>query len=222
MWRLSVGLSLLLLSCSSIAGVEIGGNRVIYDAGAKQAVISVSNPDDRPYLIQSWVDKSPEAGDGDETFITTPPLFRLEPHSQNSVRIVYTGKSLPSDHESMMWLSIKSVPSTERDDANRLFITVKTVMKLFYRPRGLKGDPATAYEKLNFSRRGEQIYVSNPTPYYISLYELVIGGFHVKTPPTLPPYKEQTVAVPKGLANTVSWRAINDFGGVTDVRNAKL
>jgi len=197
MRRALVGLSLLLLSCSGIAGVEIGGNRVIYDADAKQASISVSNPDERPYLIQSWVDKSPEAAVGDDTFITTPPLFRLEPHSQNSVRILHSGKSLPVDRESMMWLSIKSVPSTERDDANRLFITVKTVMKLFYRPRGLKGDPATAYEKLNFYRRGEQIYISNPTPYYISLYELVIGGFHVKTPPTLPPYKEQTVAVPK-------------------------
>ena len=222
MRRSFLGLSLLFLSCSGIAGVEIGGNRVIYDAGAKQASISVSNPDDRPYLIQSWVDKSPDAGEGDETFITTPPLFRLEPHSQNSVRIVYTGKSLPADRESMMWLSIKSVPSTERDDANRLFITVKTVMKLFYRPQGLKGDPASAYEKLNFSRRGEHIYVSNPTPYHISLYELIIGDFHVKTPPTLAPYKEQSVAVPKGMANSVSWRAISDFGGVTDARNAKL
>lgn len=156
-----LGLSFLFLSCSGIAGVEIGGNRVIYDAGAKQASISVTNPDDRPYLIQSWVDKSPEAGDGDETFVTTPPLFRLEPHSQNSVRIVYTGKSLPSDHESMMWLSIKSVPSTERDDANRLFITVKTVMKLFYRPRGLK--------------------VTRPRPMRSSTFPAAMGKFTFQT-----------------------------------------
>lgn len=222
MRRSFFGLSLLFLSCSGMAGVEIGGNRVIYDGDAKQASISVSNPDDRPYLIQSWVDKRSDAGDGDETFITTPPLFRLEPHSQNSVRIVYTGKSLPSDRESMMWLNIKSVPSTERDETNRLFITVKTVMKLFYRPHGLKGEPSTAYEQLSFSRRGKLVYVSNPTPYFISLYELTIGDFHIKTPPTLAPYKEQSLAVPNGVANTVSWRAINDFGGVTDARNAKI
>lgn len=216
MMRSFLGISLLILCFTCLAGVEIGGNRVIYYGGSKLASVSVSNPDNRPYLIQSWVDKSPDGGDGDDTFISTPPIFRLEPHSQNSVRIVYTGKSLPVDRESMMWLSIKSVPSTERDDANRLFITVKTVMKLLYRPQGLKGDPSTAYQKLTFYRRGEHLYVSNPTPYNISLYELVIGDFHVDMPPTIGPYKELAIPVPNKTARKVLWRAINDFGGITD------
>lgn len=222
MLRLLLTLSLLMVSVAGQAGVEIGGSRLVYDGQARQAALSVNNPDDRPYLIQAWVDKDPAAGGGDSTFIATPPLFRLEPHSQNSVRVVYTGRPLPADRESMFWLSIKSVPSTSKDEANRLFITVKSVLKLFYRPAGLGGDPATAFEKLTFTRRGGQVYVSNPTPYHISFYDLTIGGFQVKALPTLKPFSEQALPVPRGATGSVSWRAINDFGGITDSRKAKI
>ncbi|RWR01118.1 fimbrial assembly protein [[Pantoea] beijingensis] len=222
MLRLLLTLCLLTASLAGRAGVEIGGTRLIYDANAKQATLSVNNPDDRSYLIQSWVDKDPAAGDGDNTFVTTPPLFRLEPHSQNSVRVVYTGRPLPADRESMLWLSIKSVPSISKDETNRLLISVKSVLKLFYRPAGLSGEPATAYEKLTFVRRGGQVYVSNPTPYYVSFYDLSIGGLPVKSLPTLKPLSGQSLDVPAGTAGAVSWRAINDFGGITDVRKAKI
>lgn len=222
MLRLLLALSLLTAPIVVKAGVEIGGSRLVYDGNARQAALSVNNPDDRPYLIQAWVDKDPAAGDGDNTFIATPPLFRLEPHSQNSVRVVYTGRPLPADRESMLWLSIKSVPSTSKDDANRLFITVKSVLKLFYRPAGLSGEPATAFEKLTFTRRDGKVYVSNPTPYHISFYDLTVGRFQVKAPPTLKPLSEQALPVPTGVTGAVSWRAINDFGGITDVRKAKL
>ncbi|KTS25531.1 fimbrial biogenesis chaperone [Pantoea stewartii] len=222
MLRLLLTLCLMTAPLASQAGIEIGGTRLIYNGGARQASLTVNNPDDRPYLIQAWVDKDPTSADGDKTFIATPPLFRLEPHSQNSVRVVYTGQPLPADRESMLWLSIKSVPSTSKEDKNRLFITVKSVIKLFYRPTGLSGDPATAYEKLVFTRRGGQVYVSNPTPYHISLYDLKVGSAQVKTPPTLKPMSEQVVTVPAGTAGAVSWRAINDFGGITDVRKANI
>lgn len=222
MLRLLIALSFLISSTASIAGVEIGGSRLIYDGNARQAALSVYNPDDKPYLIQAWVDKNLETDSDDGTFVATPPLFRLDSHSQNSVRIVYTGRPLPTDRESLLWLSIKSVPSTSKAEVNQLFITVKSVFKLFYRPAGLNGDPATAYEKLTFSRRGGQVYVANPTPYHISFYDLTVGDFHVKKLPTLEPMSEQAVADLAGASGTVSWRTINDFGGITDVRKAKI
>lgn len=222
MLRILLALSLLTAPILGLAGVEIEGSRLVYDGNSRQAVLGVNNPDDRPYLIQAWVDKDPAAGEGDNTFIATPPLFRLEPHSQNSVRVVYTGRPLPADRESMLWLSIKSIPSTSKDESNRLFITVKSVIKLFYRPPGLVGQPATAFEKLTFARRGGQVFVSNPTPYHISFYDLTVGGFQVKVPPTLKPFSEQALPVPTGATGTVSWRVINDFGGITDVRKTKL
>ncbi|MGE9553590.1 fimbrial biogenesis chaperone [Erwinia amylovora] len=222
MLRLLLTLSLLAIPLAGEAGVEIGGSRLVYDGSAREAALSVNNPDDRPYLIQSWVDNNSGSGDGNNTFITTPPLFRLEPHSQNSVRVVYTGRPLPSDRESMLWLNIKSVPSTLKTDNNRLFITVKSQFKLFYRPEGLSGDPATAYQKLTFIRRGGHVYVSNPTPYHVSFYDLNVGEFKVKAPPTVKPFSEQPLTVPADTSVLVTWRAINDFGGITDVRKLKL
>ncbi len=52
--------------------------------------------------------------------------------------------------------------------------------------------------------------------------DLKVGSAQVKTPPTLKPMSEQAVTVPAGTAGTVSWRAINDFGGITDVRKANI
>jgi len=222
MLRLLLVLCLMAAPLVSQAGVEIGGTRLIYKGNARQAAISVNNPDNRPYLIQAWVDKDPVSDEGDKTFIATPPLFRLEPHSQNSVRVVYTGRPLPADRESMLWLSIKSIPSTSKNETNQLLITVKSVIKLFYRPAGLSGDPAAAYEKLIFTRRGAKVYVSNPTPYHISFYELSVGGVQVKTPLTLKPLSEQAVAVLAGASGLVSWRTINDFGGITEVRKTRI
>jgi P pilus assembly protein, chaperone PapD len=222
MFRPLIAPGLVMVSVASPVGVEAGGSGLVCEGRDRQATRSISNPDDRPCLIPVRGDKNPAAGDGDNTFVATPPLFRLEPHSQNSVRIVYTGKPLPTDRESLFWLSIKTVPGIPKEEANRLLISVKSVFKLFYRPTGLNGDPATAYEKITFTRRGGQVFVSNPTPYHISFYELTVGNVRVKTPPTLKPMSEQALAVPAGDAGTVSWRTLNDFGGITDVKKAKI
>lgn len=222
MIRFFILLIVLINPLTSLAGVEIGGSRLIYEGNARQAALSISNPDDYPYLIQAWVDKDPTQRHSDNTFIATPPLFRLEPHTQNSVRIVYTGAALPADRESLYWLSIKSVPGTPKEETNRLLITVKSVFKLFYRPAGLPGDAATAFEKITFRRQGDRIYASNPTPFYISFYELKMGNAKLKSLPVLSPLSEQAIDFPPGTAGTLSWRAINDYGGITDVRTAKI
>lgn len=52
---LSAGLSV------AQAGVIIGGTRVIFDGNKKEASINVNNPDDMPYLIQSWIE-TPNGG----------------------------------------------------------------------------------------------------------------------------------------------------------------
>ncbi|HHT2327683.1 TPA: fimbrial biogenesis chaperone, partial [Enterobacter hormaechei] len=55
----TTGLAMALLSLtltSASAGVVIGGTRIIFDGAKKEASISITNPDDVPYLIQSWID----------------------------------------------------------------------------------------------------------------------------------------------------------------------
>ncbi|MEI3973708.1 fimbria/pilus periplasmic chaperone [Klebsiella pneumoniae] len=37
-------------------------------------------------------------------FIITPLIFRIEPHTGQTLRIMYTGEALPNDRESIFWL----------------------------------------------------------------------------------------------------------------------
>jgi len=210
----------LLLAPSVKAGVVIGGTRLIYNQDSSQAAISVNNPDNKAYLIQSWVNKDSERDDNDETFLSTPPIFKLEPKSQNSVRIIYTGKALPQDRESVFWLNIKSIPSTNQNAQNQLLITVKSKMKLFYRPTGLEGDSATAYKGLSFSSENNKLRILNPSPYNVSIYKISFDGKENKDIAMIPAKGE--VDIRNYNYKSVSWSAINDFGGITPAVNKYL
>lgn len=217
-----IAVSLLLISTSAISGVEIGGTRLIYNGTGHQAAISVSNPDNTPYLIQSWVSKNENSDDGDSLFVTTPPLFKLNPYAQNSVRVMLAGNAVPQDRESVYWLNIKSIPSSSAEAKNELLIAVKSKMKLFYRPAGLKGDPSLAYQQLTFSAAGGKLSVHNPTPYSVSLYDVKVNGKELAKPPMVLPF--QTLSLPQTTvaSGEVSWRAINDFGGITAQHKFKI
>ena len=212
----------LLFSSAAFSGVEIGGTRLIYNGGSSQAAISVNNPDAKPYLIQSWVSKSESGDDNDSAFTTTPPLFKLNPNSQNSVRVMLTNSALPTDRESIYWLNIKAIPTSSPDAKNELLIAVKSKMKLIYRPAGLKGDAIQAYQNLTFKSQGNAVNVHNPTPYAVSLYDLKINGKQLKKPPTILPFQTVSVAQAATAGNQVTWRAINDFGGITAEHNYKM
>ncbi|HBC7344257.1 TPA: molecular chaperone [Citrobacter koseri] len=217
-----IAVGLLFISATAISGVEIGGTRLIYNGSGNQAAISVNNPDNKPYLIQSWVSKSENGDDSDNAFITTPPLFKLNSQAQNSVRVMLSGDTLPTDRESVYWLNIKAIPSSSPDAKNELLIAVKSKMKLFYRPAGLKGDPSLAYQQLTFSSVGGKLSVHNPSPYSVSLYDIKVNGKQLAKPPMVLPF--QTVSLPQSAVTggEVSWRAINDFGGITAEHKFKM
>lgn len=210
-----IWLALALQMPISYAGVQIGGSRLVYDGALKQASISVNNPDKKPYLIQSWVNKDVESDSDDGVFITTPPLFRLDPSTQTSIRIIYKGTSLPKDRESVYWLNIKSIPSSDPNAQNALLIAVKSKMKLFYRPAGLQSDPAEAYKQLKFTQKNGSLAIQNPTPYYVSLYSLYLNGKEIKDAPMIAPFSGQLINQKVTNGSKVTWKAINDFGGVT-------
>ncbi|EJL89942.1 molecular chaperone [Pantoea sp. GM01] len=220
LWSLAV--ALMCLSPTVFAGVQIGGTRLVYDGNSKMGTISVTNPDDRPYLIQSWVSSQEDEDDSDDTFITTPPLFRLEPNSQNSVRVIYSSNTLPDDQESVYWLNIKIIPTSNRQASNDLLITVKNKMKLFYRPAVLNGDPLLAFKKLKFRQRDGKLAVFNPTPYSVSLYDLTVNGATMTKPPMVLPSQEIVLGQKVQIGSPVSWRAINDFGGITPEQKMKV
>lgn len=174
---------LVVVSQTSWAGVVVGGTRVVYDGSKKEASISVNNPEaTKPYLIQSWVEEVTPTGTRKAPFIMTPPLFRLDAGQENVLRIIRTGGHFPENKESVFWVNIKSIPSSEKTDTNQLQIAVKTRIKLFFRPVGLSGNATDAYKALKFTRSGNQLLVNNPTPYHISFYKVNVGVKKLKIP----------------------------------------
>lgn len=199
---------------ASPGGVTVGGTRLIYDGSRKEASLSVTNSDTAPYLIQSWAENQ-NGGAEKVPFIVTPPLFRLEGNQQNVLRIVRTAGSLPEDRESLYWLSVKSIPrGTPQGEANTLQIAVKSRIKLIYRPAALSGVPEDQAEKLSWRVAGNRLTVTNPTPFVMNFKQVRVGGRDVKDATYVLPMSQATFTAPSGVAGTVSWKLISDYGGV--------
>lgn len=216
-------LAFMLASFTAQAGIVIGGTRVIYNGDKKETSAAIRDPDKSGvWLVQSWVDNGERGGKA--PFIVTPPLFRINPGEENILRIVRTGGNLPEDRESVFWLNVKSIPATD-DSAphnNVLQVVVKSRLKLFYRPAGLEGQPETAYHQLSVARRGNRLTISNPTPYYVTLFTLKVDGQEIKDADMVPPMGSVSFALPTATASSVTWQAISDYGGVSQTESRKL
>lgn len=211
---------LMMVSSLAQAGVVVGATRLVYDGDKKESSLSVNNPDALPYLIQSWVEP-PEGSSEKAPFILTPPLFRLDAGRQNVLRVVRVGGTLPEDRESLYWLNVKTIPSTERRD-NTLQIAVKTRIKLIYRPAALKGLPDDVAGQLSWRRQGTRLAVSNPTPFYMNFQSVKVNGQEVKDATYVAPHATATFSLPASAGSAVSWRVINDFGGIGALQQGRL
>ncbi|URO01055.1 fimbria/pilus periplasmic chaperone [Leclercia adecarboxylata] len=215
--------SLLVVTGMSAAqaGIIIGGTRLVFDGSKKEASINVNNPDQSPYLVQSWIEA---AGNSTQKppFIITPPLYRLDKGQQNVERVVLTGK-LPQDRESLFWLNIKSIPSATTVE-NSLQIAVKTRIKLIYRPAGLKrSTPEEQADKLTWRRRGDKIEIANPTDYVMNFNEITVGGKKVPDVTWILPRSQTVINLPGQITTgAVVFKLINDFGSTGEAHTANL
>lgn len=210
----TTGLAVALLPLALMtanAGVIIGGTRVIFEGAKKEATINITNPDNTPYLIQSWIDMQ-DGVSGKTPFIITPPLYRLDGGQKNLERIVMTG-SLPQEQESLFWLNIKAIPSASKQ-MNALQIAVKTRIKLIYRPEGLRAStPEEQATKLTWQQSGNAIQVNNPTPYVINFNEITLGGRKLDDVTYVLPGASARFALPEGVSgHSLTFKVINDYG----------
>ena len=210
----TTGLAVALLPLTFMtanAGVIIGGTRVIFEGAKKEATINITNPDNTPYLIQSWIDMQ-DGVSGKTPFIITPPLYRLDGGQKNLERIVMTG-SLPQEQESLFWLNIKAIPSASKQ-MNALQIAVKTRIKLIYRPDGLRAStPEDQANKLTWQQSGNAIQVNNPTPYVINFNEITLGGRKLDDVTYVLPGASARFLLPEGVSgHSLTFKVINDYG----------
>lgn len=215
----------LLFTGHSYAGVSLSGTRLIYDATKKEAAITVNNSDKgTAVLIQSWINE--RENNKRTPFVVTPPLFRLEPGQENILRIIQAGGHLPEDRESLFWLNVKAIPSATGEQKNILQVALNNRIKFIYRPQKVTGLPEDRAAALHWEKNGNQIQVTNPTPFYMNFAMITIGG-----KPVRPASPEQSYVAPHSIlkfpvlqganGNTVTWKIITDYGGASQTFSAK-
>lgn len=236
----AIGVGLLAL-CSGVpqaqANVLIGGTRVVFPAQAGEVTVRLSNDNDHPVLVESWIDRgnmhsTPESVD--VPFLITPPLFRMEAKKDQSLRIVFTHEQLPADRESLFWLNVLEVPprptGPQAQDQNLLQLALRSRLKLFYRPEGLKGDPIKAPGELTWSvvadGKGFALQAHNPTPYHVTLSQVAVDTAGKPVTAELgmvAPLSDLRLPLHGATAkpavgSVVTFTAINDYGAAVEFK----
>ena len=178
---------LALQAGSAIGSVTMTGTRVIYDGRSPGESLQFTNQGSSPSVMQVWVDSGNEQSTpktADAPFIVTPPVFRIEPTAGQTIRLLYVGKDLPKDRESVFYLNTLEIPSLNSSYANQnqMLVMLRNRIKILYRPSGIEGSPQKAIEKLSFQlvRQGANVSIiaKNASSYHISLANgnLICGG----------------------------------------------
>lgn len=217
---------ILLLACTpAVAGVVMNATRYVYNAGEREVSVKLTNKGSLPVLTQAWIDD----GDARSTpehanvpFNLTPPIARVESGKSQTLRISFTDGPLPVDRESLFWLNVLEVPprADGGGDTNKLQLAFRYRLKLFYRPKGLKGSAAAAAEGLSWSLSTDgALSVRNDSAFHVTLNDLrlVTSDASIELEPlSIAPRASLAPPLPNPLKAKrvdVRYQSINDYGG---------
>ncbi|WP_145517702.1 fimbria/pilus periplasmic chaperone [Yersinia mollaretii] len=196
-------------------GVGLGVTRMVYSGVVSQSLLDVRNTDtESSFLIQSWVENS--QGQRSSDFVITPPLFVLKPEMENAVKVMFNGKQLPQDRETLYWITVKAIPqSVKQSSTNTLQFASASRIKLFYRPVELtKKTNNEEWKSLSGEFHNGKIKIINPTPFYITTINMKVDGKAVK-PIMIPPKDAVILEESFSHARQISYQTINDYGAWT-------
>jgi fimbrial chaperone protein len=194
---------------------------MVYSSAANQSMLQVRNTHpDATFLIQSWMEN--EKGQKTNDFVITPPLYVMKPASESAVKIMFNGKALPEDRETLYWMTVKAIPQqTKSGSGNSLQFASANRIKVFYRPESLGQGAGEAWKNLSGAYRAGKVTLTNPTPYYLTTINVKIDGMPVQ-PVMLPPKSSVTLAEAFSHASSMSYQTINDYGAWTPATRASL
>ena len=220
---------LLIFSFASnvYANVIIHSTRIIYPENEKEVIVSLENKGTKPALVQSWIDDgntNAKINQMDIPFVILPPVSRIEPSQGQSLRISYTGKSLPADRESIFWFNNLDIPpASENSKGNEMQMAFRSRIKLFFRPEAIKDTTSNeALEMLTVTYPDEnrrKINIQNNSPLYITISSInIVRGEKIMASlegRMIPPFSSELYvtknpASGEGYTTVISY--INDYG----------
>lgn len=209
----------MMVSQFSCASIVIDGTRVIYKGEKSEVTVSVTNKNNRPVLIQSWIDTGNENDVPEKIsvpFVLTPPISRIDPEKGQTIRITYTGvPAIPMDRESVFWLNILEIQAKDKkaeSHQQQLNIAFRTRVKLFYRPEGLEGTSVEAPNNLHWHCNGNKINVHNDSKYSITLFSIEYKNEIIKGKMILPGETQMYALKNGGDVDKIKFSVLNDYG----------
>lgn len=230
LFKISIASLMMMVCFEAVASVVINGTRLIYSGGEREVTVKLNNNGNSPALVQTWIDD----GDPKSTpmlskapFIISPPVFRMDSKVIQNLRVIFTGKELPQDKESIYWFNLLEVPAQSNSTnvtTNMLQMAFRSRIKLFYRPKSLGGSSSNAPEQVKWRvmpRAKEFILEAhNSSAFYITVtsVRLLEGGRSYSSEGemigpgmthefVLPSLKEKP-----GSEAKVEFNTLNDFG----------
>lgn len=227
--------TLLVAATVARAEVMISGTRVIYNEKQREGVVKVSNTGNMPVLLQAWIDNGNANARPDTIkvpFSVTPPVIRLDPKRDQTIRLFRTGSGLATDRETLFWFNLLEIPPKPTKSAtgedNKLQLAFRTRIKMFYRPAELVMPSEQAMKHLTFSKKGNQLVIKNASPYYITFRKIelraskespILANMSKINNKMVAPFAELSLPVTTqgSINNTtqVFYSIINDQGGET-------
>ncbi|EMJ9773780.1 TPA: molecular chaperone [Morganella morganii] len=206
----------LIFSCifvsNSMADIYLGSTRVVISDGKNEGSVSTHNKDNKNYLIQSWI--LDENDKESNEFVITPPLFKLEGNTSSSLRVMMVG-NLPADRESLYWLNVKFIPSTDKNlKVNKLTFAVNNRIKIIYRPKSLSfSDSVDVFKKVTVRYVNGKLEFKNPTKYFINISEVKANDVVLESPSYIRPESSEFIPLKNNKKpSVVNYTFIDDLG----------
>lgn len=206
----------LIFSCifvsNSMADIYLGSTRVVISDGKNEGSVSTHNKDNKNYLIQSWI--LDENDKESNEFVITPPLFKLEGNTSSSLRVMMVG-NLPADRESLYWLNVKFIPSTDKNlKVNKLTFAVNNRIKIIYRPKSLSfSDSVDVFKKVTVRYIDGKLEFKNPTKYFINISEVKANDVVLESPSYIRPESSEFISLKNNKKpSVVNYAFIDDLG----------
>jgi chaperone protein EcpD len=233
-WTRNLGIGIACFCASGLAQADIyiETTRVVYPESRREVSFKIiNNAKDKASFVQMWLDDGNPAALPEDVvtpFNLSPPIAQLKPAATQVVRLVYTGEPLPADRESIFYFNMLELPPKSKEE-NKLSFAVRTRIKVFFRPKALRGDPVSQMDKVTWKlvKQGNSLVAegNNPTPYHLSFFSVTPGTKDALDKPVdggmLPPMGKTSVPLGEAdqwagkIPNQLKVEFINDFGGAS-------
>lgn len=180
-----------LCICGAVRAEGIGFDltRAVIAPERTESSLVFKNDTDWAYLLVSHLE-TPDGEKVRDGVMLVPPIAKIMPRTGARLRILVSDPSkFPQDRETLLWLVSKAVPAST-EAKNALQINFVNKLKVFYRPKGLKGNSIEAMKQVKVIRQGDRLVVKNESAFVISMGTYFVDEKSIDTSDVIFPFSQ--------------------------------